>query len=527
MTYTQKQKDKILKLRRDYNMGSDAIARKLKLSRNSVRDFLRKHGFLRYSYPHHLRTGSPSSLDSPSWSELEKKGILLKNALEQIQTLEQQVNESNQKLNKKNDEYNKLKQEHAISIQERDGYKQQRSENEKELQEEKRQKDELNRQINEELPRLRQDNENLTSKNTKFIEESHKKENKIEELENALKKVQKPPVTPHTSPGPQIQSTTDSSHADEETENPSGGVDWSLVALGGVGAFIQVTTSIYKSKTTNLQAAGSWKNMKRVIPMVMVCSGISYSGSENTGNTFPNPGIVLQPNQGMNSGMIPVSNDILCSGFYSGMSGENSSVGYVVSNQDDVNQPDNQNSVTIDSNSLDPQGSKNYCSGHIGPLRFIQQYTTRSSSFQTPFNYYYIPLPSPLPDDLSEVYPMRRLLGLGGIQFEEFLEDLIKHMGCPVERTKQTRDKGVDLIATLDGKKTVIQAKQQPVVGISAVQQIIAAKIDQKAKRAIVITTGRFTKDALDLAKNIGVKCWDGAQLLQEIYKYQFFILPK
>jgi len=120
---------------------------------------------------------------------------------------------------------------------------------------------------------------------------------------------------------------------------------------------------------------------------------------------------------------------------------------------------------------------------------------------------------------------MRYLLGLDGIQFEEYLEALIKYMSCPVERTKQTRDKGVDLKATLDGKKTVIQAKQQPVVGISAVQQIIAAKLDQKADRAMVITTGRFTKDALDLAKSIGVECMDGAQLLQEIYKYQFFYL--
>jgi hypothetical protein len=525
MTYTKKQIEKILKLRIDHKMGSDAIARKLHLSRNPVRDILRKHGLLPYSYPPDLSTGPPSPRDPSTWPGVKKKEILLKNALEQIQTLEQQVNDSNQKLNQKNEDYNKLKQEHATIIQDRDDYKQQNSENEKKLQEERQQKDELNRQINEELPKLRQVNENLTSKNTILIEthkhdmeENQKKDNKIKELENSLKEALKPLVTLHT--------------ADEETDNQDGGVDWGLLILGGVGSFLKEITGTDKPKTTNLQTAGSKKNTGSGSPRTMICSGISYSGSgfsysgENTGNIFPNPGIVLQPFQGMNSGVTPIINGIPCSGFYSGMYGENSGVGYVVSNQGDVNQPDNHNSVTIDSKSLDLLGSQNYCSSHIQPLGSIPQDANRASSFQISFKYDYIPLCLPLPDDLSVVYPMRYLLGLDGIQFEEYLEVLIKYMSCPVERTKQTRDKGVDLKATLDGKKTVIQAKQQPVVGISAVQQIIAAKLDKKADRAMVITTGRFTKDALVLAKSIGVECMDGAQLLQEIYKYQFFYLP-
>ena len=526
MTYTTKQIDKILKLRRDHKMGSDAIARKLKLSRNPVRDILRKYGLLPYSYPPNLGTGPPSPLDPSPWPELEKKDILLKNALEQIQTLERQVNDTNQKLNQKNDEYNKLKQEHATTIQERDDYKQQRSENEKELQEERRQKGELNRQINEDLPRLRQENENLTSKNTKFIEtlkhdveESQKKDNKIEELANSLKEVLKPPVTLHT--------------ADEETDNPGGGVDWGLLILGGIGSFVQGITGTYKPKTTNLQTAGSRKNTGHGIPQIMICSGISYSGSgfsydgENTGNTFPNPGTVPQPDvQGMNSGVTPVINGILCSGFYSGMYGENSGAGYVVSNQDDVNQPDNHNSVTIDSNFLDLLGSKNYCSSHIEPLGFIPQEATRASSFQTPINYYYIPLPSPLPDDLSEVYHIRQLRNFGGIQFEKYIKKFLDYKGCPMELTPY-RDKGVDLFGKMDGKNTIIQCKQKPKVEIGVIQRLYANKKRYKADRFLVITTGEFTKDAIEEAQNLGVVCWNGKQLLQEIYKYQFFYLPE
>jgi hypothetical protein len=273
-----------------------------------------------------------------------------------------------------------------------------------------------------------------------------------------------------------------------------------------------VFTSICKPKTINSQTAGSRKNLERVIPLNMVRSGISYSGCENTGNTFANPGLVLQPIQRI---ITP------CSGFYSGMSGENSSVGYVVSNQDAVNQPDNHNSVTVDSNSIDLLGSKNYCSSHFEPATHVQS----PSSFQTPINYYYISLPSPLPDDLSEVYPLRQLRNFGGIQFEKYIKKFLDHMGCPMKLTPY-RDKGVDMFGPMDGKNMIIQCKQKPKVEIDVIQRLYANKKRYKANRFLVITTGEFTKDAIEEAKILGVVCWSGKQLLQEIYKYQFFSLP-
>jgi restriction system protein len=109
-----------------------------------------------------------------------------------------------------------------------------------------------------------------------------------------------------------------------------------------------------------------------------------------------------------------------------------------------------------------------------------------------------------------------------------YMEKLFVHRGCPTERTPPTHDFGADLKVTLDGEPTVIQCKQKPKVGIGAIQQVNAAKGHYKGtKRCIVITTGEFTRDALEEAKVLGVKCWDGKRLLEEIYKDQFFYLPE
>ena len=93
--------------------------------------------------------------------------------------------------------------------------------------------------------------------------------------------------------------------------------------------------------------------------------------------------------------------------------------------------------------------------------------------------------------------------------------------------TKSSHDRGVDLFGMMDGKMTIIQCKQTPKVGIETVQRTLAAKKGHPADRAVIITTGEFTKDALTEAKKLKVECWDGKRLLEEIYKAQYFQIPE
>jgi hypothetical protein len=110
---------------------------------------------------------------------------------------------------------------------------------------------------------------------------------------------------------------------------------------------------------------------------------------------------------------------------------------------------------------------------------------------------------------------------LTGVEFESFLSDLFKRMGYHVETTKTTGDQGADLVIEKIGMRTIIQAKRYSgSVGNSAVQQVVAAMKHYNCKQAIVITTGTFTKGAVDLAKSNDVELWDRQVLTDKMINY-------
>lgn len=101
-------------------------------------------------------------------------------------------------------------------------------------------------------------------------------------------------------------------------------------------------------------------------------------------------------------------------------------------------------------------------------------------------------------------------LSLDGHQFEDYLKELFAILGYQVIRTKLSGDQGADLIIDKDNIKTVVQAKKYSgAVSNSAIQEIVAAKAHYSASMAMVVTTGRFTKSAFELAKSNNVDLWD------------------
>ena len=106
-----------------------------------------------------------------------------------------------------------------------------------------------------------------------------------------------------------------------------------------------------------------------------------------------------------------------------------------------------------------------------------------------------------------------------GEEFEGFLRALFAQKGYQASLTLNGADFGADLTLEKGGERTAVQAKhwRNRDVGVKAVQEITGAKGYYHADSALVVITGSFTKQAIDLAEANGVELWDRRRLAQEI----------
>ena len=103
---------------------------------------------------------------------------------------------------------------------------------------------------------------------------------------------------------------------------------------------------------------------------------------------------------------------------------------------------------------------------------------------------------------------------LRGVPFEDFLQEVFEDLGYRVERTKVSRDQGVDLILKQDGTWIAVQAKgYAESVGNSAVQEVHTGMWFHKCKRFAVITNSTFTSSARELAIAVGCNLIEGSQI--------------
>jgi len=120
----------------------------------------------------------------------------------------------------------------------------------------------------------------------------------------------------------------------------------------------------------------------------------------------------------------------------------------------------------------------------------------------------------------EKVIPEIDFNNLNGYDFETFLNNLFTRLGYSVIQTPKSGDQGTDLLLSKDGIKTVVQAKRYSgTVSNKAIQEIVASKKYYNAEKAMVITTGNFTKSAFELAQANGVELWDGKKLEKTIRK--------
>jgi restriction system protein len=115
--------------------------------------------------------------------------------------------------------------------------------------------------------------------------------------------------------------------------------------------------------------------------------------------------------------------------------------------------------------------------------------------------------------DYTEVYAMN------GEEFEEYLRALFSAKGYRATLTPNGSDFGADLIIEKNGEKTAVQAKHwvKRDVGVTAVQEVRAAQAFYHTSKAMVVSVGAFTKQAIDLAAACQVELWDGPRLQREV----------
>lgn len=95
--------------------------------------------------------------------------------------------------------------------------------------------------------------------------------------------------------------------------------------------------------------------------------------------------------------------------------------------------------------------------------------------------------------------------------FEKYVASLWEALGYEAHLTPSTGDHGADVIATRPNERVVIECKRYAIgasVGNKVVRGVVAHKSDlnHPATHAVVVTTGQFTKKAIEAGEKFGVE---------------------
>lgn len=90
-----------------------------------------------------------------------------------------------------------------------------------------------------------------------------------------------------------------------------------------------------------------------------------------------------------------------------------------------------------------------------------------------------------------------------GVEFENYVEALLRRDGYKTETTATSGDYGVDLVAIKDGQRIAIQCKRYTrSLDQTSVREVYAGMTKYKCSLGVVITNRHFTKHAIDLASS-------------------------
>lgn len=110
------------------------------------------------------------------------------------------------------------------------------------------------------------------------------------------------------------------------------------------------------------------------------------------------------------------------------------------------------------------------------------------------------------------------LLTLSWQEFEQFVGEAYRRQGYRVfERGGAGADGGIDLELRSKDKTLVVQCKRwrSRTIGVELVRELYGAMVGEGAHGAIFVTSGSFTPDAINFARDKPIKLVDGRELTE------------
>jgi hypothetical protein len=108
---------------------------------------------------------------------------------------------------------------------------------------------------------------------------------------------------------------------------------------------------------------------------------------------------------------------------------------------------------------------------------------------------------------------------LGGHEFEDLVERLLIKMGFSTEGRKPSADGGIDIIAVsskpmLQGRYVIQCKRYTSPVSVPIIRELYGVVNSTDANKGILITTSRFTSDAIEFARDKPIELIDGTKFL-------------
>lgn len=108
--------------------------------------------------------------------------------------------------------------------------------------------------------------------------------------------------------------------------------------------------------------------------------------------------------------------------------------------------------------------------------------------------------------------------------FEFLVAEAYRRQGYNVDFSfGKGADGGVDLVLDKAGRTSLVQCKQWKVfsVGVSVIREMFGIMTHEQADEAIIVTTGKFTREAESCAHGKAIQLVDGSRLLELIKQVQ------